>query len=186
MKKMQIKFDDGTPITLEQMLLAKEKRVENQKNAMTCYKYPIISLSIVIPGPIKNSSGARYLFDEAITALHHCFLQNDITIINEDHFHYITGSEAIIAIKCSAKTLKKYCIEVENNHPLGRLWDIDVIDIVTQNSLSRSQFENQPRQCLVCNEEAKICGRAKRHSIDEIFTEIKKKIENFKKNKTLL
>ncbi|WP_176700218.1 MULTISPECIES: citrate lyase holo-[acyl-carrier protein] synthase [unclassified Gilliamella] len=181
---MLIKFDDGTPINLEQMLLAKEKRVENQKQAMICYKHPIISLSLVIPGAIKNSSGARYLFDEAIKTLHHCFLQNDIAIINEDHYHYITGSEAIIAIKCSANVLKKYCIDIENNHPLGRLWDIDVIDIVTQKSLSRSQFDNQPRQCLVCHKTAKLCGRAKRHSIDEIFTAIENKIEKFQKNKS--
>jgi holo-ACP synthase len=182
MKKMLIKFSDGTPISLEQMLLAKEQRVKNQKQAITCYEQPIISLSLVIPGTIKNSSGARYLFDEAIKALHRCFLQNGILIINEHHYHHNTGSEAIMAIKCSANMLKQYCMDIEDNHPLGRLWDIDVIDPITKKSLSRSQFEDQPRQCLVCHEVAKVCARAKRHSASEIFKVIEEKIENFRKN----
>ncbi|KFA58688.1 holo-ACP synthase CitX [Gilliamella sp. Choc4-2] len=179
---MLIKFDDGTPISLEQMLLAKEKRVVNQQSVLTLYQHPIISLSLVIPGAIKNSSGAKYLFNEAIKALHKCFLKNNITIIDEKHYCDITGYEAIFSINYCAEKLKQYCINIENSHPLGRLWDIDVIDPVTKKSLSRVLFANQPRQCLVCDDIAKVCGRAKRHSINEVFIAIEKKIQNFQQS----
>lgn len=182
MNKMLIKFDDGTPISLEQMLLAKEKRVENQLTAISLYKKPLISLTLVIPGPIKSSSGAHYLFQEAIAALHQFFIKNNIPLIEEQHYHELTGSEAILVLDCAIEKLKQYCIDIESQHPLGRLWDIDVIDPITQKSVSRSQFELAPRQCLVCENIAKICGRTKRHSFDEIFAAIKEKIEDFQKN----
>lgn len=184
MNKMLIKFDDGTPISLEQMLLAKEKRVENQLLAISLYKKPLVSLTLVIPGPIKNSSGANYIFQEAITALHQFFIKNDIPLIKKQHYHELTGYEAILVVDCAIEKLKQYCIDIESQHPLGRLWDIDVIDPITQKSVSRSQFEYAPRQCLVCEDIAKICGRSKRHSLDEIFVAIKEKIENFQKNKS--
>lgn len=177
--KILMKFDDGQPINLEQMLLAKEKRVENQMIAINRYHYPVISLSLVIPGAIKNSSGSLFLFKEAITALHNCFIANAIALIDEQHYHYVTGSEAIISVPCSIDKLKQLCIDIEDNHPLGRLWDIDVIDPLSQRSVSRSKFNHRSRQCLVCQEAAKICSRAKKHSLEEIFLAIERRIKDY-------
>ncbi|MWN31524.1 MULTISPECIES: citrate lyase holo-[acyl-carrier protein] synthase [unclassified Gilliamella] len=174
MNDILIKFDDGTPITLEQMLLAKEKRVQSQQEAIKRYHYPLISLSLVIPGPIKNSSGANRLFKEAIATIHSTLSKNDISLIHETHFHHITGCEAIIVAKCSADILKQCCINIEDNHPLGRLWDIDVIDPITQQSISRAKFDHHSRQCLVCQQMAKVCSRSRKHTIDEVFSAIKK------------
>ncbi|MWN06181.1 citrate lyase holo-[acyl-carrier protein] synthase [Gilliamella sp. Pas-s95] len=179
MNNISIKFDDGTPITLEQMLLAKERRVQNQQNAINLYHYPLISLSLVIPGPIKNSSGANQLFKEAITAIHKALSKNAIPLVHESHFHNITGYEAIISAKCSANALKQCCIDIEDNHPLGRLWDIDVIDPITQQSISRAKFDHQSRQCLICQDIAKICSRSKKHTIDEIFSAIENKMKDY-------
>lgn len=179
LNNMLIKFNDGQQIDLAQMLLAKEKRVENQKLMLTRHNYPLISLSIVIPGPIKDSSGANFLFKEAIKALHDCFAENTILVIDEQHYHSIAGAEAIMSVKCSANRLKQYCIDIEENHPLGRLWDIDVIDPITQQSLSRSEFKHHSRKCLICHDMAKVCSRARRHSLDEIFSTIEKKIGDY-------
>lgn len=176
---MLIKFNDGQPIDLEQMLLAKEKRVENQKIILTRYNYPLISLSLVIPGPIKNSSGANFLFQEAIKALHNCFSENKISLINEKHYHAQTGYEAIFSVKCKPDQLKQYCINIEDNHPLGRLWDIDVIDPISQTSVSRTKFNHHSRQCFVCQDIAKVCSRTKKHALEEIFYTIEKKINNY-------
>ncbi len=179
LNNMLINFNDGQPIDLAQMLLAKEKRVENQKLMLNRYNYPLISLSIVIPGPIKNSSGANFLFKEAIKALHDGFTENALLVIDEQHYHSIAGAEAIMSVKCSVNKLKQYCINIEENHPLGRLWDIDVIDPITQQSLSRYEFEHHARQCLVCQDMAKVCSRARRHSLDDIFSAMEKKINDY-------
>ena len=52
---MLINFNDGLPVSLEQVLLAKEQRVQNQQVAITRYQSPIISLTLVIPGPVKKA-----------------------------------------------------------------------------------------------------------------------------------
>ncbi len=38
-----------------------------------------------------------------------------------------TGPEAMWCVEHSAEEIKALCSELEQNHPLGRLWDIDVI-----------------------------------------------------------
>lgn len=176
---MLINFNDGLPVSLEQVLLAKEQRVQNQQVAITRYQSPIISLTLVIPGPVKKSPAAKFLFDQAINTLHHALDQNNFSIYYEQHIEAVTGFEAIIAVNCTASKLKQLCIEIERNHPLGRLWDIDIIDPVTQMSIPRTGFEQKPRKCLICGDNAKACGRGRRHSVAEIFEEMKKIITNY-------
>ncbi|MCX8711216.1 citrate lyase holo-[acyl-carrier protein] synthase [Gilliamella sp. B3464] len=179
MTNILLKFDDGTPVNLEQMLLAKEQRVEHQRNAIKCYPFPLISLSLVIPGPIKKSTGTKVLFKEAITAIHHLLAKNTLQIIHEEQFCALTGYEAIISVECSSDQLKQLCIEIENNHPLGRLWDIDVIDAKTEQSVSRTQLGHQSRQCLVCQDMAKVCGRSRKHTVDDMLAAIEKMTNDY-------
>lgn len=167
---MSLNFHDGLPVTLEQMLLAKELRVQNQHAIIQQYHCPIISLTLVIPGPIKQSSAANYLFEQALCAIHLALSEHHLPIIHEQQYHHITGDESIMAIVCTAKQLKQLCISIEQNHSLGRLWDIDVIDPNTNLSVSRHDFDVLPRTCLICNESAKVCSRSRRHSMTEIFT----------------
>lgn len=176
---MLINFHDGLPVSLEQVLLAKEQRVQNQQTVIAQYQAPIISLTLVIPGPVKKSPAAKFLFDQALNAIHQTLLANDLPVVYEQHEEAITGFEAIIAVTCIATKLKQLCIEIEHNHPLGRLWDIDIIDPVTQMSIPRTGFELKPRKCLICGDNAKACGRGRRHSVVEIFEEMKKIINNY-------
>ena len=186
MNNPTLRFDDGINITLEQMLMAKENRVNNQQQVFAHYPYPLISLSLVIPGPIKKSSGTVFLFNEAVQAIHQMLNQHNISIIHEKLYESITGDEALLSIDYNVDMLKQLCIKIEERHFLGRLWDIDVIDPVTQKSISRSKFEHHSRQCLVCHDNAKICGRSKRHSINEILSAIANKVNDYRNNETSL
>ena len=179
---MIIKFDDGIPVTLEQMLFAKEQRVKHQQAALEQFNHPLICLSLVIPGPIKKSCGTNLLFQEAIKAIKSSLASKSIVISNEQYFHANTGSEAIISAKYQADELKQLCIDIENHHPLGRLWDIDVIDPITQHSISRTVFDEQSRQCLICLDNAKNCSRSKKHSLDEIFAVIENRLKDYLKS----
>lgn len=186
MNNPTLRFDDGINITLEQMLIAKENRVNNQQQVFEQYPYPLISLSLVIPGPIKKSSGTVFLFNEAVQAIHQMLNQHNISIIHEKFYESITGDEALLSIDYNVDMLKQLCIKIEERHFLGRLWDIDVIDPITQKSISRSKFEHHSRQCLVCHDNAKICGRSKRHSINEILSAIANKVNDYRNNETNL
>ena len=180
MNNSTLRFDDGINITLEQMLLAKEKRVHHQQQLFAHYPYPLISLSLVIPGPIKKSSCTVFLFNEAVQAIHQMLNQHNISIIHEKLYESITGDEALLSIDYNVDMLKQLCIKIEENHFLGRLWDIDVIDPITQKSISRTKFAHYSRQCLVCQDDAKVCGRSKRHAISEILTAITNKVNDYR------
>ena len=180
MNNSTLRFDDGINITLEQMLLAKEKRVHHQQQLLAHYPYPLISLSLVIPGPIKKSSGTVFLFNEAVQAIYQMLNQHNISIIHEKLCESITGDEALLSIDYNVDMLKQLCIKIEERHFLGRLWDIDVIDPITQKSISRTKFAHYSRQCLVCQDDAKVCGRSKRHAISEILTAITNKVNDYR------
>lgn len=173
---MNLSFEDGVTITLEQMLVAKEQRVQRQSQYLAQYQLPIISLTLVIPGAIKVSSGTKYLFAEAMAAIEQYFQFHHISRTVLYQANLITGGEAMIAFDCDPIVLKQHCIAIEEAHPLGRLWDIDVLNPITQVSISRRDFSHKPRRCLVCHQPAKVCGRSRQHSNDEIIHIIKQKI----------
>ena len=57
--------------------------------------------------------------------------------------------------------------DIEDTHPLGRIFDIDVID-TDGTKLSRDSF----RKCILCDCQAQECARSRRHSVDEMFQAI--------------
>ncbi len=60
--------------------------------------------------------------------------------------------------------LKKYSIDLEETHPLGRLIDIDVTLKGQTNSLSRGSL----RKCFLCDKPAFVCGKNRTHSLEEL------------------
>jgi Phosphoribosyl-dephospho-CoA transferase (holo-ACP synthetase) len=62
-------------------------------------------------------------------------------------------------------------ITLEQQHPLGRLFDLDVLQ-ADGRSLSRREFDLPPRRCLICDELAAACGRSRRHSSEELQVRI--------------
>ncbi|MDF7667371.1 citrate lyase holo-[acyl-carrier protein] synthase [Orbaceae bacterium ESL0727] len=166
----QIDFNEGKPVTLAQMLSAKEQRVLHQQQAINHYSSALISLTLVIPGPVKQSPVTHYLFEQAIAAIKTTLADHHIPILDQQYYDEVTGEEAIIVVDYAAISLKEICIQLEIDHPLGRLWDIDVIDPLTHMSVSRSQFDFPRRTCFVCDDEAKVCGRMRKHSLDDLFS----------------
>lgn len=73
----------------------------------------------------------------------------------------------------SSKVAKKCTINLEDEHPLGRLVDIDVYSKMGQES------RKTLRKCFICDEDAVVCVRNKSHTVDEIVDFFKKKVENY-------
>ncbi|MDP2858933.1 MAG: triphosphoribosyl-dephospho-CoA synthase [Bacillota bacterium] len=55
---------------------------------------------------------------------------------------------------------------LEEGHPRGRLWDIDVLD-QDGRPLSRAETGQAPRRCYVCSAPAHECRVLRRHSLEE-------------------
>lgn len=169
-------LSNGQPVTLEEMLLAREKRVARQHRALSCYRLPLISFTLVAPGAVKNSPVwqrvARHARQE-ITAL--C-QQMSWVCVWEKQVDECSGPEWMAAICAPAKALKQQMSMLEERHPLGRLWDIDVIDSDGR-SLSRCELGLPARRCLICQQDAHVCARSRQHTLDLLLDEIARRIE---------
>lgn len=166
--RQSLSLIDGSPITLEQMLHTRDLRAQNQQHWLKQYKQPLISLTLVIPGTIKQSSGAAYLFKIALQAIEALCHAAQLPIIHQQDFSSLCGYEALLAIHSDAQELKALCVQLESNHPLGRLWDIDVI-CPHKGILSRKTNALSVRQCLVCQQDAHACARSSTHSVPELI-----------------
>ena len=74
--------------------------------------------------------------------------------------------------------LKKITISIEENHPLGRLFDFDVWENSTH-QLSRRELGYGYRKCLICEDSAFLCRRSGKHSIEDLITKINKEATDY-------
>lgn len=141
---------------LETILAARERRVQRQHKLLTQFGKPMVSFTMNIAGPVKNTplirlafwAGLHRLEEELGQALH-----REVTAEE-------TGCEALLVYDTSAPALKEKCVALDSEAPIGRLYDMDVLD-VTGEKLSRAE----PRKCLVCGGPVSVCARSRAHGL---------------------
>ncbi len=150
-------------VTLMQMLEAREARVARQETLLHRYGHALLSYTMNIAGPVKNSpliTRSFYLGDRLIRQeLQRRKIQwsaREITL--ED-----TGCEAMYALDMDPAELKAMAVDLEEGSPLGRLLDLDVILPQGQ----KIQRET-PRRCLICGNVAQVCARSRAHSVAQL------------------
>lgn len=151
--------------SLQDILQRREARAQRQKELIGRKGQCLVSFSMNIPGERKSFPMARRGFEAGLSALRESF---GAKIAFCEEYHGVTGDEALLVIDDEAPEVKRKTAALEQEHPLGRLWDMDVLDSAG-NSLSRTAFGYPPRSCLVCGGNAKVCGRSRRHPIEEVF-----------------
>jgi len=167
------------PTTLETILYAKEERAWKQKELLS--RHPLaslISLTINIPSLIKLSHEAVVVHEIAHQALLEMLQEEGIELLACESKRSPSGAESFFTCKVDAKILKTFTCKLESNHPLGRLMDIDVLDL-TGNILSRSALGLPKRRCFACEEEAQLCARSQRHTYAELNLYIKQLVEKY-------
>lgn len=177
----QISLTDGPTISLEQILQAREDRVINQNKLLKDYKKCLVSLTLVIPGAMKSSSAALFIFNTAIETLTTHIQALNWPILNKTTNLVDTGPEAFFIIDAPSKKVKKETAQLEDTHPLGRLWDMDIISPL-EGSLSRRSILVPPRQCLVCDQVAHACARSRTHTLEALQANIMHKINSYLRN----
>lgn len=146
--------------TLLEILRSRENRAELQKRLIAAYKTPVVCFTMNIAGPMKTTPLIQRAFDEGINLLKERLEKN---IVYTSTNIAITGCEGFFCVSSDAQQIKKNCAEIEDTHPLGRLFDIDVIDINGQ-KLSRADV----RGCLVCGKKGRECAAGRVHSVEEL------------------
>ena len=158
-------------ITLEQMLLARDRRASRQAALLSRYGRPVISFTMNIAGPVKDSPLIRYAFRSGLRQLEALpCAQLCREVIFEP-----TGPEALLVYETQdARLLKAFCIRLESEGEAGRLFDLDVLD-ANGEKLSRETG----RTCLVCGGPVSVCSRSRAHGLEAITARTRTILEAF-------
>ncbi len=161
----------GDAVTLEELLASREQRVVRQAVLSGQHRVPVVSLTIVMPGPVKDNRWSRRALQAGMVSFARLCGERQWPILSHEHRWPRTGPEALYAVDADTVTLKAGAIDLEDYAPIGRLWDFDIID-PELSVLSRKALGLPPRRCLACGRPARECGRSRRHSVDLLLSAI--------------
>ena len=148
-------------VCLQDILDAREARVRLQQQFLETYRCPLVCFTMNIAGPVKTSPliqrGFQYGMDALAEQIPLDSVQKQLVQSSA------TGDTAIYAVKMDAKKLKAICTAIEESSPLGRLFDMDVIDV------DGAKLERQTqRGCIVCGTPGRGCASKRLHSVDQL------------------
>lgn len=149
---------------LNKFLELREQRVELQNSLIKKYSLPLVAIRTNYPGEDKLEPLSLSIVDTVAEEIEEYFSEK---IMHKEILKNLEGKIYLFLIDEKAENIKKSTIFFEENHILGRCVDIDVYN-TNGNGLSRSQFGYDKRKCLICDDNAFICGRAMKHSHQEI------------------
>ena len=159
MQQQPISIFPVVPVELEQMLCRREARVQSQTRILSRFGLPVVSFSLNIPGPIKDTPTARLIFLAGLQAMERSLGPG----VYQETYSGPTGPEVITAYRMAPQALKSAAEEIEASHVAGRLFDMDVIGMDGK-KLSRLE----PRRCIVCGGDVLPCARTRAHGLAEL------------------
>lgn len=166
-------------ITLDQLLHSRDERHLRQQQLLNEAKgKSLVCLTVIMPGKVKRNSLSLTVAHAAVDAIRKSFAPS-ITYSEERDLS--TGYEAYFIVDTDEKQAKQTVCSIEEEHLLGRLFDVDVIkqDGVP---MSRTELGLPQRRCLLCNNEARYCMRNRTHSQAELQAEIERLVEEYRRH----
>lgn len=154
-------------VTLMEMLEAREVRAGRQRELLARYARPVVSFTLNIAGPVKNGPVIRRAFREGLLRLEDALAARGLRPLHQEEVDRPTGCEALWAVDGPARTAKELCAGIEDRDPLGRLFDLDVLD-PEGGKWDREALGLPPRPCLVCGKAGKGCASRRLHPVEEI------------------
>ena len=149
-------------ITLDQLLASRDERHSRQMQLLREYpEKTLVCLTVIMPGKVKRNSLSLTVGEAAASALNDVFA--DSGICHTEVHDLPTGYEAMFVVGTDAATSKMMTCRLEEEHTLGRLFDVDM----------------PPRRCLLCEHEARYCMRNKTHTQEELMAEIERLVNSY-------
>lgn len=163
-------------ITLTELLDSRDRRRARQQEWLAAMpEAALLVLTVVMPGSVKRSSLS---LDIARAAVEEIRTRLADRMLRFETFDLPTGFEAFAAIDASPDHVKQAACSIEDCHPLGRLFDIDVF-AADGTPLTRTQYGLPARRCIICGDDARVCMRTRRHDYDELLNTIQLKVNDF-------
>lgn len=148
-------------VTLQQILSAREERVRRQQQLLGQYKTSLLCFTMNIAGPVKTSPLIARGFREGLSLLD-SRLPGEAVLYRQTALE-ATGCVAFYAVAMPAPELKALCTAIEESHPLGRLFDMDVLDA------DGTKLEREgTRGCIVCGAPGRGCAARRLHSVAQL------------------
>ena len=156
-------------VNILEILQAREERAARQSHLLRQYGLPLLSFSMNIAGPVKDTALVRLAFYEGRRRL----LEHMQPVYEELRFD-AAGPSLLWAAEMDTASIKRTAEGIEELDELGRLFDMDVLTAAGE-KLSRSE----PRKCLLCGEDARVCARSRNHGLDEVTAETERRLLDF-------
>ena len=166
----------GPLASLGDILSARDDRVERRRALIAETGLPVVTVTTVMPGPVKDCALSRIPFAAALQAIEAVAATETWPCGIRYRVLPATGPEAFVVIDANARAVKRAMVALEETHPLGRLFDLDVM-AADGGSIGRADLGLSPRRCLLCDRPAKDCGRARAHPLDELLARMEERID---------
>lgn len=150
-------------VSLTELLAARESRAASQRRLLREYERPVICFTMNIAGPVKDTPRIRRGFALGLQKLLGLLEVERFPMLHRQSVRAHTGWEELLVVDGPAASLKALTTQLEDATPLGRLFDLDVLDTAGE-KLSRPR----PRRCLICGGPAQVCARSRAHSVPEL------------------
>ena len=162
-------------ITLEQLLESRDRRAECQRSLLSLYPgKALLCLTVMLPGPVKRSAMSLKIASAAVEAVRGAF-----SPVFEELRDLETGYEGYFIVDMDPLSAKKLAVELEETHPLGSHFDLDVILALKKavfadgvRPLGREELGLEPRTCIICGRPVRECMRTRKHSTEELLSRI--------------
>ena len=165
-------------VQLEEMLAARDHRIERQREFLEEYRTTLICFTMNIAGPVKYTEQIRLAFHAGLMLLRRTLSAEEVRILKEETREEATGCEAFLAVSCAPESAKRLTTAVEDGLPAGRLFDMDVLR-PDGRKVDRRELGLPVRRCLICGKPARECARNRTHSVAELQERTRELIEAF-------
>ncbi len=186
-------------ITLHELLASRDARHATQQKLLAEHSgKTLVCLTVVMPGSVKRNQQSLTAAHAAVEAMRKAFavkenkgqfpLENIETpepLVPQEslaptllEFDLETGYEAYLITPMPLLEAKRIAVNIEDTHPLGRLFDIDIIN-ADGVPVSRDAIGEKPRRCLVCDHEARYCMRMRWHTQEDIWAKINEMVDSY-------
>ena len=169
-------------VTLNELLASRDSRHAMQQKLLAEHSgKTLVCLTVVMPGSVKRNHQSLVVAHAAVEQMigsYELGVRNDERLIERD---LETGYEAYLITPLPLLEAKRIAVQIEDTHPLGRLFDIDIID-KDGVPVSRDRVGSHPRRCLVCDREARYCMRMRWHTQEEIWERINAMVDEYQAN----
>ncbi len=167
-KQIQLKLlrDKDMEVSLLEMLETRENRV-NKQNQLLQQCESLICITMNIAGQFKTSPLIERAFAECVDLTLNTLKLSGIKVVDKETHYSKTGCEGYILVDDNPIKIKKTTLKVEESLPIGRLFDIDILQ---SNGLkvSRSDVDAPERSCLICKRPGAGCARDRAHSLEDL------------------